>query len=304
MPTSSTRRDFLVGAVGLPCLTAAAAALPQQPAEEAPLFDLSLAQWSNHRALQGGLTNLDWISSVRAKYDVSAVEFVNSFFKDKAHDWAYLGEMKLRALDGGVRMLLIMCDGEGSLAAEDEAERRAAIDNHRKWVVAASYLGCHSIRVNAAGSGDEAEMQKRAADSLVQLADYGAPYDVNVIVENHGGRSSNGAWLAGVMRLADHPRVGTLPDFGNFHLGGDEWYDRYEGVREMMPWAKAVSAKSHDFDEQGNEVHTDYRRMLKIVVEAGYRGFLGIEYEGDQLGEDEGILATRDLLRRVREELA
>lgn len=301
-----TRRELLAGAAGLTSLSVALPLSTSEAPEEptSPTFEISLAQWSNHRALFGGLSNLDWISSVRDKYDVHAVEFVNAFFKEKAHDWGYLGEMKLRALDGGVRMLLIMVDGEGALAAEDDAERAAAVRAHHKWIVAASYLGCHSIRVNAAGSGEAAEMKKRAADSLVQLAEFADPYDVNVIVENHGGRSSDGAWLAGVMKLAGHPRVGTLPDFGNFRIQDDQWYDRYLGVAELMPFAKAVSAKSHEFDEAGDEVHTDYRRMLKLVLEAGYHGYVGIEYEGTEHSEDEGILLTRDLLRRVREELA
>ncbi|MFT5689540.1 MAG: L-ribulose-5-phosphate 3-epimerase [Planctomycetota bacterium] len=144
----------------------------------------------------------------------------------------------------------------------------------------------------------------RAADSLNQLGRIGEQYGVNVIVENHGGLSSNGAWLASVMRKADHPRVGTLPDFGNFRLQGDEWYDRYRGVRELMPYAKAVSAKSHDFDEAGNETGTDYRKMLPIVLDAGYRGFMGIEYEGGGLSEADGIMATKRLLETVRTELA
>ncbi len=309
MSSFTTRRGFLAGAASLPLLSSAASARREEPQEtetetEAPLFEISLAQWSNHRALQAGLTNLEWISSAREKYSVSAIEFVNVFFKDRACDWPYLGEMKLRALDGGVRMLLIMIDAEGALAAEDAGARRAAIEAHRKWMVAASYLGCHSIRVNAAGSGDAAEMQKRAADSLVELAGFGEQYDVNVIVENHGGLSSDGSWLAGVMALADHPRVGTLPDFGNFRLRGDEWYDRYKGVAELMPYAKAVSAKSHEFDEAGFEVRTDYRKMLEIVVAAGYSGHIGIEYEGSKHSEDEGIRLTRELLLRVREELS
>lgn len=310
MTSLTSRRGFLAGAASLPLLSSTARAVQDETApidasaSDAPLFDISLAQWSNHRALFGGLTNLDWISTVREKYKVSAVEFVNAFFKDKACDWSYLGEMKLRALDGGVRMLLIMIDGEGALAAEDDAERRASIEKHRKWIVAASYLGCHSIRVNAAGSGDELEMQKRAAASLVELADYGDQYGISVIVENHGGRSSNGEWLAGVMAAANHPRVGTLPDFGNFRIQNEEWYDRYKGVTELMPYAKAVSAKSHEFDAEGNETKTDYRKMLEIVVKAGYSGHIGIEYEGSKHTEDEGIGLTRDLMLRVRDELS
>jgi sugar phosphate isomerase/epimerase len=312
MSSTSTRRDLLraTGTLGALALVTSHNAMASpledtaRPAEE-NLFGLSLAQWSNHRSLQAGQqTHLDWISNARKRYDLGAVEFVNSFFKDRACDWAYLGQMKQRAADADVRMLLIMIDGEGALAAADDAERAAAIERHRKWMVSASFLGCHSIRVNAAGSGEAAEMQRRAADSLIQLANFGDPYGVSVIVENHGGRSSNGEWLAGVMKLADDPRVGTLPDFGNFRIEGDEWYDRYKGVEELMPFAKAVSAKSHEFDERGDEINTDYHRMLRIVVQAGYRGHVGIEYEGSKHTEDEGILLTRDLLLRVRAELS
>jgi L-ribulose-5-phosphate 3-epimerase len=303
----STRREALRAATGLGALALSSplARLAGAGEDDGPWFRISLAQWSNHRALgRDGRDNLEWISSVRGKYEVEAVEFVNQFFADKARDWDYLAEMKRRAADAGVRMLLIMIDGEGALAAEDAAAREAAVENHRKWVVAASYLGCHSIRVNAAGSGDPGEMQKRAAESLVRLADFGAPYGVSVIVENHGGWSSNGEWLAGVMKLAGHEGVGTLPDFGNFRLGGGAEYDRYKGVEELMPFAKAVSAKSHAFGPDGGETSTDYLRMMRIVKDSGYRGFVGIEYEGGGHSEDEGIRLTRDLLRRVRAELA
>ena len=104
--------------------------------------------------------------------------------------------------------------------------------------------------------------------------------------------------------MVDHPRCGTLPDFGNFRITREEEYDRYQGVKELMTYAKGVSAKSHDFDEQGNETRTDYARMMKIVLDAGYRGYVGIEYEGNRLSEPEGIKATKVLLERVREDLA
>ena len=270
-----------------------------------PLFKISLAQWSLHRALYGGeLDNLDFARAARQDYGLDAVEYVNQFFKDKAKDQDYLKQMKQRAADAGVRSLLIMVDGEGALGAPDEKQRRQAVENHYQWVEAARFLGCHSIRVNAASEGSYDEQLKLAADGLRRLTEFGAQHDLNVIVENHGGLSSNGAWLGQVMKIVDHPRCGTLPDFGNFHLGEGKLYDRYQGVQELMPFAKAVSAKSHDFDEQGNEAHTDYERMLKIVLDAGYHGYVGIEYEGGTLGEPEGIRATKRLLERVRAELS
>ncbi|MHC5006863.1 MAG: sugar phosphate isomerase/epimerase family protein [Planctomycetota bacterium] len=293
------RRDFLKHSV-------AAVALPPVAAltETKPVFEISLAQWSLHRTLFGGkLDPLEFPAYAR-RAGLDAVEYVNSFFKDKARDEAYLGEMKRRADDAGVRSLLIMVDGEGALGDPDDGERSKVIERHRRWLEAAKYLGCHSIRVNAASRGTPQEQRDHVADGLLRLTEMAAPLELNVIVENHGGISSNGAWLASVIRQVDHPRCGTLPDFGNFQIANDEWYDRYQGVEELMPFAKAVSAKSNDFDAEGNEVHTDYRRMMRIVLDAGYHGYVGIEYEGEKAGEDEGIAATKTLLERVRSELA
>ena len=245
------------------------------------------------------MTNLDFPVVTRDRFGISAVEYVNSFFKDKARDEGYLSELKKRCDDSDVRSLLIMCDGEGRLGDPDGVARTKAVENHHRWVDAAKFLGCHSIRVNAASAGSYQEQVKLAADGLRSLTEYGASKEIGVIVENHGGFSSNGAWLAEVMRTVDHPGCGTLPDFGNFNLGGGKTYDRYKGVEELMPFAKAVSAKSHDFDEAGNEINTDYVKMMKIVLDSGYRGYVGIEYEGSKLSEVEGILATQRLLERV-----
>jgi sugar phosphate isomerase/epimerase len=270
----------------------------KEPPLTEPAFSISLAEWSLHRALGvGELLHLDLAKTARS-LGIGAVEYVSTFFKEEARDPAYLAEMRRRAAGEGVQSLLIMVDGEGQLADADEAARALAVQNHQRWIDSAAALGCHSIRVNAAGEGARDELAARAADSLVKLAEYAAPVGLNVIVENHGGLSSDGAWLAQVMRTAAHPRVGTLPDFGNFHLGDGVWYDRYKGVAELMPWAKAVSAKSHEFDEQGEETRTDYRRMLAIVLEAGYRGWIGIEYEGQAHAELEGIKLTKALLER------
>lgn len=268
------------------------------------MFEISLAQWSLHRALRkGDLSHLDFIKAARRDYGIGAVEYVSVFFKDKAEDKAFLREMNTRCEGEGVKNLLIMCDHEGRLGDPDAAARTEAIKNHHRWIHAAKTLGCHSIRVNAASEGDRDEQARLAADGLRRLTEYGDAHGINVIVENHGGLSSTGAWLAEVMRRVDHPRCGTLPDFGNFQVSPGEWYDRYKGVEEMMPFAKAVSAKSHEFDEQGNETGTDYRRMLRIVRDAGYRGFIGIEYEGEKHPEPEGIRLTKALLERVREEM-
>ena len=269
------------------------------------LFQISLAQWSLHRALfSKQLDNLDFARAAKNDYGIDAVEYVNQFFKDKAKDNKYLAEMKKRARDLGVKSRLIMIDGEGALGDADNAKRTQAVENHYKWVEAAKFLGCFCIRVNAQSSGSYDEQMERAADGLRKLTEFGADHKISVIVENHGGLSSNGLWLASVIKKVNHPRCGTLPDFGNFNLGNGEEYDRYKGVKELMPFAKAVSAKTHDFDERGNETHTDYKRMMRIVLDAGYHSYLGIEYEGEKMSEPEGIRATKRLLERVHSELS
>ena len=272
-----------------------------------PLYNISLAQWSLHKTLFAKkLDALDFAKATREEFGIDAVEYVNQFFKDKANDEVYLGKLKSRAADHGVKSLLIMVDGEGSLGHGDTAERNKAVLNHHKWADAAKFLGCHSIRVNAAttGNGSFEEKQKLAADGLRSLSEYGANLGLNVIVENHGGLSSNGAWLAGVMKIVNLPNCGTLLDFGNFNVGDGKWYDRYQGVTELMPFAKAVSAKSHEFDEKGDEVRTDYRRMMDIVLAAGYHGYVGIEYEGSKVDAYTGIKKTKQLLETVRDELS
>jgi len=303
MTTTVSRRRFLASgtaAIGAGLLPARLLA-----ADDKPLFDISLAQWSLHRTHFGGkLDALDFPVASKRDFGISAVEYVNQFFKDKAKDEKWLGELKKRCDDHGVKSLLIMCDGEGALGDPDEAKRAKAVDNHKKWVEAAKFLGCHSIRVNASSSGSFEEQQERAAAGLASLSEFAKPHGLNVIVENHGGLSSSGKWLAGTIRKVDMDNCGTLPDFGNFRISGSEEYDRYQGVKELMPFAKGVSAKSHDFDEQGNEVHTDFRRMMKIVLDAGYHGHVGVEYEGGKLSEADGIKATKALLEKVRTEMA
>jgi L-ribulose-5-phosphate 3-epimerase len=300
------RREFLGAAAG-GVLALAGCRTAGSRSGAKPMYDISLAQWSLHRQLFAKqLEHLDFPKVTREEYGIGAVELVNQFFKDKAQDRQFLADFKQRADGFGVKILLIMIDGEGSLGHADAAERSRAVVRHYPWVEAARFLGCHSIRVNAetGGTGTFEEQQQRAADGLRQLATFAADFKINVIVENHGGLSSHGAWLAGVIRQVGLKNCGTLPDFGNFNIGAGQQYDRYLGVAEMMPYAKAVSAKSNDFDEAGNEIHTDYRRMMKIVLDAGYRGYVGIEYEGGKVDEPEGIRLTKQLLERVRSELS
>lgn len=278
-------------------------------------FEISLAEWSLHRALYSGeIDHLDFPRVAKESFGINAVEYVNSFFFDKAQDSSYLKEMKTRADDLGVSSLLIMCDNEGSLGDPDNLKRQEAVENHYKWHEAAKYLGCHSIRVNAylteslhgletgdySKTGSYKNQIGLAADGLRKLTEYGDKLGINTIVENHGGLSSDGKWLSLVMEAVDHPRCGTLPDFGNFRIEGERWYNRYDGMKELMPFAKAVSAKSHDFDSNGNEINTDFYRMMGIVMESGYEGYVGIEYEGSTMDEMSGIKATKTLLEKIR----
>jgi sugar phosphate isomerase/epimerase len=285
------RRDFLTGTLAF----GATSLLPATQPKPKPWFTISLAEWSLHRTIFGGdMTNLDFPKVAREKYGIDAIEYVNQFFKDKAKDAKYLTELKQICKDQGVKSVLIMCDGEGATGDPDAAKRTQAVENHYKWVDAAKTLGCHSIRVNAQSRGAREEQAKLCADGLARLGEYGAKVGINVIVENHGGISSDGNWLADVMRRVDMKNVGTLPDFGNFYE-----YDRYQGVEDLMPFAKGVSAKSNDFGPDGNELNMDYYRLLNIVKQAGYRGRIGIEYEGNRLSEHHGILKTKAILEEV-----
>jgi sugar phosphate isomerase/epimerase len=268
-------------------------------------FRISLAQWSLNRAIFGNkLAALDFPVVSRREFGIDTVEYVNQFFMDKATDKAWLGQLKQRCDDNGVTSGLIMCDREGALGDADAVARTKAVENHYKWVEAAKFLGCHSIRVNAQSSGAIGAQVDYAIDGLRRLATFGAQHGINVIVENHGGTSSHGKWLALVIEQVGLPNCGTLPDFGNFNIAQGKAYDRYMGTAELMPWAKGVSAKSYAFDAAGNETTIDYRRMLTIVRDAGFRGHIGVEFEGRNMEEFDGIRATKALLERLRPELA
>ena len=304
MPSTAPRRDFLKAAagaaVGLGLAPRPALSLGAALTKKKPLFTISMAEYSLHRMIADKqLDHLDLAAYTKKEFGIEALEYWNRPFMDKAANTKYIGQMKKRAGEAGVKSLLIMIDGEGDLGAPENKARRRAVERHHKWVEAARQLDCHSIRVNARSKGGYDEQLKLAADGLRRLSTFAADHQINVIVENHGGLSSNGAWLAAVMESVDMENCGTLPDFGNFGQ-----YDRYQGVAETMPWAKAVSAKSHDFDDSGDETRTDYRRMMKIVLDAGYHGYVGIEYEGRRLSEPDGVRTTKRLLERVREELS
>jgi sugar phosphate isomerase/epimerase len=302
---SSSRRGFLRGTLaggalmglGLPVVRAGNAV-----AAEGGSFKISLAEWSLHKALFAKeITNLDFPRITREQYGIEGAEFVNQFFKDKAHDTAYLKELKRQADDHGVTCVLIMIDGEGDMSAREKSARDKAVENHKKWVDAAAALGCHSIRINTGEHYSPSDVGN-VAEACGALTEYGAQHKIGVICENHGGPSSNPDAMIALMKAVNNPNFGTLPDFGNFPKGADGKYaiDIYDAIERMMPYAKGVSAKSYDFDEKGNETVLDYPRIMKIVDKAGYHGFVGIEYEGHRLSEPEGIRATKRLLESIR----
>lgn len=305
MEYNFNRRDFIAASTVATSIAMTSPTTLFAQENEKEWFQVSLAEWSlNNSIWEKKLTNLDFPRIAKEEFGIDAIEYVNQFFKTEVDDPNYMKTLKQRCDDVGVKSLLIMVDGEGHLGDPNDAKRKKAVDNHNRWLEAAKFLGCHSIRVNAQSEGSYDEQAKLAADGLAKLSEAGQKFGLNVIVENHGGLSSNGAWLAKVIKTVGMKNCGTLPDFGNFRIKGNEWYDRYKGVTELMPFAKAVSAKSHDFDENGNETKTDFNKMLKIVKDAGYRGYIGIEYEGGKISEFDGVKATRDLLIKCREALA
>ncbi|WP_409151556.1 sugar phosphate isomerase/epimerase family protein [Sphingobacterium sp. BS-2] len=291
----SSRREFLRN-LGL--VTAGVTLAPSLDvfAAKKDWFQISLAEWSLHKKLfKGDLKNIDFPEYTAKNFGIHGVEYVNQFFKDKAKDMTYLKDLNNRAKDNGVKNVLIMIDGEGSLGDRDETKRKQAVENHYKWIDAANFLGCNAIRVNAAGEGTKEEVKDQVVKSLSTLADYGKKGKISVVVENHGGISSHGDWLADVLKTVGKKNCGSLPDFGNFYE-----YDRYQGVKDLMPYAKGVSAKSHAFDANGNDTGIDYAKMMQIVKSAGYNGYVGIEFEGDKISEDEGIKLTKALLEKFK----
>lgn len=296
-----------------------------------PDYQISLAQWSLHNAYFGDALNGDWASfgrllmespdsllqgtinpddfpTLAKSYGVNIIELVNTFYFSKAEDDAYWAAFKQKCDEEGVTVGLIMCDALGNLGDADSTARMKAVENHYNWIKIAKTLGAETIRVNAAGEGTAEEVAANAVQGLSKLGEYAATQGINVVVENHGGYSSDGSWLAGVMAAVNMENVGTLPDFGNFCMertpdGCANEYDRYKGITELMPYAKGVSAKTHNFDAEGNETKSDFTRIFKIIKDSGFKGNIGIEYEGSDLSEDEGIKATKALIEKSLKEI-
>ncbi len=283
-----------------------------------PFFKLSLAQWSIHNMIRDNGVDPYTFAEKAKNWGFTGLEYVSQLYNPELEDAGYseeamasfVSKSNAEAQKHGLQNVLIMIDGQGNLAVSDPKERTEAVERHFKWVDAAAAMGCHAIRVNLAGSNLPDEWRKNAVDGLSKLATYAKDKNINIIVENHGGLSSNAAMLVEVMKMVAMDNCGTLPDFGNFCIkrkadgsGCEEMYDIYKGVSELMPFAKAVSAKSHDFDDAGNEREIDYVKMLQIVKDNGYSGFIGVEYEGNEISEEAGIIATRDLMLRAASKL-
>jgi len=319
------RRQFL-NQLGM--VTAAGFVAESALAAAKPWFTISLAEFSLAGSLfSGKLKNMDFPAKTKNDFGINAVEYVSMFWADKAKDQAYLSELKQRTADLGVTNVLIMVDNEGDLGASDAAKRLKAVENHYKWIEAAKFLGCHSIRVNMTGDGTPEELLKAGVDGYGKLVEFGEKAGMGVIIENHINVSTNPDWLVSLLKQVKNPYAGVLPDFGNFteretpktmtmegfrdaKVLND--FDKYEGVKKLMPYAKGVSAKTHLFDANGNCTDVDFNKMMPIVkagLPKSFKGFIGIEYEGgfmkmmgskeNYLDEDAGIKATKALLEKA-----
>jgi sugar phosphate isomerase/epimerase len=271
-------------------------------------LQISLAQWSLHRSFRdASLDPVDFASIAMEKYKIDAVEYVNGLYPEKGADEGFWNNMKTRSAEAGVKNLVMMVDDEGDLGTASEKERLQSVENHYKWVHAAKLLGCATMRVNAFGDADREIYRMAIMDGMSRLADYAAKLDINIVIENHGLFSSDAALIAGIIKEVNRTNFGAFPDFGNWCLSAkwgttqgdcDKVYDRYKGVAELLPYAKAVSAKSYNFNEQGEDTKIDYYRMMKIVKDSDYKGYIGIEYEGMEKSEHEGILITKKLMKK------
>lgn len=272
---------------------------------------ISLAQWSLNRAFFGKtLDPIDFARIAKNDYGISAIEYVNQFYSDKAMNEKFWNEMATRASDMGVESLIMMVDEEEKLGDLDAEKRKKAVEDHYKWIHAAKLLGCHSIRVNAFGEGKLDELKASLTDGLGQLTEYAAKEGINVILENHGLHTSNADFIVETIKAVDNPFLGTLPDFGNWCLSA-EWgstqtakncsdiYPPDEGLSKLLPYAKGVSAKSYVFDANGNDTVIEYPRLLSLVKNSAFEGHIGIEFEGENMEEPAGIKATKTLIERV-----
>lgn len=274
-----------------------------------PFFKLSLAQWSLHRTFNDdGVDPFKFAEMAKAN-GFEGLEYVNHIYEKQIETLGFdlvIDSLKTLSEKHGIHNVLIMIDGEGDLADPSEAVRNTAVENHKKWVDAAQKLGCHAIRVNTFGTNDPELWVPAVVDGLKKLSAYAATKNINVLCENHGWLSSNVPVLMQAIEEVNMENCGTLPDFGNWCVkrkDGAQWGDceevypdKYEGIKTLLTKAKAVSAKAYDFDADGNETTLDFPRIIQMVKNSGYTGYIGVEYEGDRLSEKEGIIAIKDLL--------
>lgn len=307
MQTTSNRREFLAQAGVALAVGAAGLAHAEETKKVKREYQISLAGWSLHRTIgkkEDQIPMLDMPKLARERWDIGGIELVNHMLASDAK--TYLDELAKNAAAHNVKILLIMIDGQGDIGAESENMRSIAVRNHQKWIDIAADFGCHSIRMNWGGAPKTVHKDpealkaftERSVPGFQKLCEYGDTKKINVLIENHWGASSYIEPLTGLMKAVGHPRFGTLPDFGNF----PDDVDKYAAVDAFMPYAKALSAKCYDFDDQtGLETKIDFEKMLQICVDKHkYNGFIGIEYEGSRLSEFDGISAANDLLLQLR----
>lgn len=281
-----------------------------------PFFKLSLAEWSLHRTFNAENGDPFQFAKIAKENGFEGLEYVSQLYSKQIEALGIdkvVDSLKTMSEKYGMHNVLIMVDREGDLASPDEAVRDQAVENHKKWVDAAATLGCHAIRVNTFGTNDPEKWVPAVADGLTKLATYAATKNIEVLCENHGWLSSDAPVLMKAIHEVNRDNCGTLPDFGNWCVkrkDGENWGecievypDKYQGIELMLPKATAVSAKSYDFDENGNETTLDYPRILKLVKDAGYTSYIGVEYEGNRLSEMDGLLATKALLLKSAKEI-
>ena len=281
--------------------------------------------------LQGKFQILDFPRIIRNDYNISGAEYWSIAFLGKEKDNEFIKSLRNNSKEFGVDNLIILVDNIDiqtmksgpSLASSIKTERDSAIDFHKQWVEVAKEIGCHSIRVNLRSKEDDnKKILDNSSKSLHELIEFSKNYKINIVVENHGGITGDADWMVDLMENINSKYLGTLPDFGssNFCVNKGELdlegitnrcenqYDKYDGVKKLMPYAKGVSAKSHNFNEEGEELSTDFSRMIKIISESDYDGYITIEYEGaimsmygqgeNYLNSNEGIIATKKLIEK------
>jgi sugar phosphate isomerase/epimerase len=288
---------------------------PQETPQQS--FEISLAQWSIHNLIWDGTIDPMDFASVAKDLGYTGLEYVSNLYVGDEVNYpmkaqgldSILKELKRRSDSLGMTNVLIMVDDEGDLSLDDETQTTQAVENHKKWVDAAAFLGCHAIRVNLFGTSDREAWVTNSVRSLKALSSYAEEKNISILVENHGGLSSDAKLLSNVMEGVGMDNCGTLVDFGNFCLrreNDERWgapcveeYDRYQGIEELMAHAQGVSAKSYAFDAEGNETTMDFPRILNIVRDSGFSGFIGVEFEGPDADPFPGMEATKSLIETV-----